>query len=182
MRNFYLEAQLKEAAVAAGALEQSLPDWELDVQVLRVRKAADIEAWIEQTKKDYPHRFTMSETENHQLYADAFGPTPNYSKQAEVVRLVGEDRARQIAEEFGTALGSTKPGKVPEHIKPKAPADPKTNPWSNHRDNVDSNGRFNAKAITRQANTVKGVGETAAAGIAAAVGCKLGDTRPRRAA
>lgn len=43
-RNFRLEAELKEAAVAAGCLESALADFELDVQAFRLTSASEIPA------------------------------------------------------------------------------------------------------------------------------------------
>ena len=59
MRNFLLEAQMKEAATLAGCLESALPDFELDVQDFRVTNASEVPAWIEKCRTPHPHRFAI---------------------------------------------------------------------------------------------------------------------------
>lgn len=184
--NYALEGRIREACADAGVLETALDDFVMDFHAYRFTSEAELPKWIEQCRTEKPHRFKVAGTENHQLYVDAFGPSPNFTKRNEVVNLLGPERAAQIAADFGVTLGSTKGGKVPAYIKTNTvDSDAKkaaTNPWSNHPDNVDDKGRFNAKALTRQGQVVKGVGAEKAAQIASAVGCKLGDTRPRQAA
>ena len=58
-RNFLLEAQMKEAAAAAGCFESALPDFELGVQTFCVTKESEIPAWIEKCRTEKPHRFAV---------------------------------------------------------------------------------------------------------------------------
>lgn len=182
--NYAVEGRIREACADAGVLETALDDFVMDFRASRFTSEAELPKWIEQCRTEKPHRFKIAGAENHDLYVAAFGPAPNYTKQAEVVSLLGPGRAAEIAADFGTTLGSTKGGKVPAYIKLNGvdsdATKSATNPWSNHPDNVDERGRYTAKALARQGQCVRGVGEVKAAQIAAAVGSKLGDVRPRQ--
>lgn len=187
MRNYALEALLMEAAEKAGALPSAIQDFALDVQDFRITSASEIPAWIEACKKDKSHRFAIAGTENNELFIRAFAHG-NLSAQGVVVKTLGEDRAREVAAQFGTTLGG-KPGTIPESLKANIPdfdhTKPSTNPWSAHPSNLDAQGRYSARAITSQASVVKALGAEKASAIARAAGAKLGDIRPpgkRRAA
>ncbi len=105
-RNYMLEGQLQEAARVAGALEAAIQDFALDAQSFRVTKAEEIPAWIEKSKTEYPHRWKPGGSDDDdQLFADAFGETPNYTAQGRVVAKYGEVGAREIASRFNTKLG-----------------------------------------------------------------------------
>jgi len=55
------------------------------------------------------------------------------------------------------------------------------NPWANTPQNCDAHGRYSAAAVGRQAALVK-ISLTAASGVAAACGSKIGDTTAQRKA
>jgi len=180
--NFALEGRIKQAAADAGALESALDDFVLDYHAYRFTSEAELPKWIEQCRTEKPHRFAIAGSDEQQLAIDAFGPAPNFTKRAELVRKVGEARAAEIAASFGVTLGSTKGGTIPAHIKTDNKDSGKVdNPWSSHPDNLDKFGKYNATAIGKQARLVRAIGEAKAAGIAKAVGSKLGDVRPRAA-
>ena len=93
--------------------------------------------------------------------------------QGEFVREHGEAKAAEVAALFATKLGG-KPGKTPDTFKPKKPNDPNaglpkgtTNPFSK-----------DGWSLAKQGSLLKAVGPEKSAQIAAAVGAKIGDTRP----
>ncbi|MGD0420213.1 MAG: hypothetical protein ABSA68_11660 [Xanthobacteraceae bacterium] len=150
-------------------LESAIEDF---VDEFRAEKftRAEIDEHIFKCRTDKPQRWG-GRTENDELYVSAFGPKPNYSQQGEIVRKFGEDRAKEIAAEFGTTLGG-KPGVVPESIKAKPVDEVKipggaTNPFSKAGWN-----------LTAQSRLVVALGEAKASAIAKSVGGHLGMTRP----
>jgi hypothetical protein len=102
----------------------------------------------------------------------------NLSARGQLIREVGEVQAHKIALSYGlTGVGDTKRARAAHTDEIKRGGE--NNPWSDHPSNLDRNGRYTANAIGRQAALVK-INETAAAEIAAAVGNKIGDTKPAR--
>jgi hypothetical protein len=178
--NYALEGRIREKCADAGVLETALEDFIMDFRAYRFTSEAELPKWIEQCRIEKPQRFALVGSEEQQLAIDAFGPHPNYTKRAQLVRQVGEARAAEIAATFGTTLGG-KGGKVPAHIKVETP-DASTNPWAAIPENLDDRGRYNQKAFSKQASLTRAVGEAKAAAVAAAVGAKLGDIRPPRRA
>jgi hypothetical protein len=160
-RNFYLEAQLKEAATAAGALESSLPDWELDVEAYRLTNASEIEAWVQKAKKEYPHRFAVQSDHDAELCRAAF-IDKNKTAESKLYIAVGEARYKELKALYANG--------IPESEKKRlnGSADHAKNPWSTHPDWIDHRGRYSAKAIGRQCQIVKSLGETKAAEFQAA--------------
>lgn len=166
-RNFYLEAQLKEAAVAAGALESSLPDWELDVSAYRLTNASEIESWVEKAKKDYPHRFAIQGDHDIELCQMAF-VRKNLTAQMRLHNAVGEQRFNELKQMYANG--------VPENIKKKiGSVDHSKNPWAPIEANIDARGRYTNDAIKRQLSFARAAGPEKAAQVAASVSAKLGD-------
>jgi hypothetical protein len=101
--------------------------------------------------------------------------------RAELRAQVGEIEATKIAKNYGlSGLADTRRARaaVTDEMKKSAA----NNPWSDHPNNtVNVNGRlrYSANALTRQAALVR-ANLQGAAGVAAAVGSKIGDTAPKR--
>jgi hypothetical protein len=181
-RDYAGEGQIREACARAGVAEKAIEDF-VDEYRANLFTVAEVETHIAKARVDKPQRWTTGGLDEN-LLVEAFGPRPNMTRQVEVVRLYGEDRAREIAAEFGTALGNGKGGAIPDSIKTKITADPKKgadNPWSDHPNNLDARGNYSARAMTRQSELAAKLGKQKAAEIAfAANGAQLGDVRPRR--
>lgn len=169
MRNFLLEAQVKEAAAAAGALESALADFELDVQAYRVTMESEIPAWIEKCRKDLSHRFAVQSDHDAALCVQAF-VARNMTAQSKLYSIVGEVRFEELKKLYANGVPESEKKRTgsPDHSK---------NPWAGIEANIKpgSKGRFTDAAIQRQMSLVRAVGPEKAAGIAASVGCKLGD-------
>lgn len=181
-RNYFVEAEIRDACARAGVLETAQDDFIAEFYAGKFDKT-NIAKFIDESKATKENRWpTKVGEDDNALFVNAFGPRPNYTAQAEIVRKFGEARAAEVAAQFGTTLGSTKGGIVPDSIKTNIPdgdhSKPSTNPWSDHPSNLDRLGRYTAAAITAQANCVRGLGPEKAAAIAHAAGAKLGDIRP----
>jgi hypothetical protein len=102
--------------------------------------------------------------------------------RAELRAQVGEIEATKIAKQYGlSGLGDTKRARAALTDEAKR-AGGANNPWSDHPNNtVEVNGRlrFSANALTRQSALVR-ANPQGAAGVAAAVGARIGDTAPKR--
>jgi hypothetical protein len=114
--NYAAEGRVREACAIAGVLPTAIEDYIAEFRA-HVFDETDMAKHIETTRTTKPQRWTIAGTENDELFVSAFGPTPNISKQGEVVKLLGESRAAEVAAQFGTKLGTGKPGTVPGHIK-----------------------------------------------------------------
>jgi hypothetical protein len=106
----------------------------------------------------------------------------NLKARGEIVRRIGLEAANAEAQRYGlkdiadVKSKGERPSDVQAPPKEKAP----TNPWARDGKNLDpATGKYSPAAITRQAALVKGLGIQKAAAIAAAVGSKIGDTKPR---
>ncbi len=175
MRNFVLEGELKDAALRAGALESSLPDWEIDVDAYRITNRSEIAAFVSQAKVDFPHRFAVQSDHDAELCQQAF-VAKNKTAESRLYLAVGGQRYKELKRLYANGLPES------EKTKLYGSTDHAQNPWSSHPDNLDARGKYNAKAIGRQCAIVKNLSEVKAAQIAASVGSKLGDTGPRRVA
>jgi hypothetical protein len=142
-----------------------------------------IAAYVQECRHLKPHRFTIQGDDDAALAHRAF-VLHNLSAQGELVRKVGLDRAREIAKQYSTELGSTKRGTEPDAVKSRRGGDHGSNPWAAiPGQNTDpKTGRYLPSAITRQASIVKSLGLDKARAFAAAVGAKVGDVKPPKAA
>lgn len=166
-RNFTLEAQLKEAARAAGALQSALPDFEGDVQIFAITTAEEIPAWIERCKKERPHRFAVQGDHDAELARKAF---VGHHKTSEglLFRAVGKERFEELKAIYANG--------VPESEQKRTGADHSKNPWAPIESNINlKTGRYTEAAVKRQFSTVRALGVQKAAEIAAGVGAKPGD-------
>lgn len=175
MRNYVLEGELQDAALRAGALESSLADFALDVQVYRVTDRSEIAAFVAQAKVDFPHRFAIQSDHDAELCRAAF-IDKNKTAESRLYLAVGAQRYIELKTLYSNGLPES------EKKKLNGSTDHAQNPWSSHPDNLDARGKYNAKAIGRQCQIVKSLGEAKATSIAASVSSKLGDTGPRRVA
>ncbi len=133
-------------------------------------------------------RATMTKEKPHLLprafessLADRAFIDGNLGARAELRAQVGELEATKIAKQYGlNGLGDTKRARAALTDEAKR-AGGANNPWSDHPNNVDEHLRYTAAALTRQAALVK-ASLTGAAGVAAAVGSKIGDVRAKRRA
>ena len=94
-RNFLLEAQMKEAATAAGCLESALADFELDVQTFCVTSASEIPQWVEKCRTTKPHRFAVQTDHDAELCQRAF-VFKNMTAQSQLYRAVGEQAVQRV--------------------------------------------------------------------------------------
>lgn len=182
-RNYFVEAEIRDACARAGVLESAQEDFIAEFYAGKFDKT-NIAKFIEESKAGKENRWpAKNSADDTDLFVAAFGPRPNLSRQGDVVKKLGETRAAEVAAQFSTTLGSTKGGIVPENMQAKIPdggdpSKPSSNPWSGHPSNLDAHGRYSAKAISNQAQCVRGLGPERAAAIAHAAGAKLGDVRP----
>lgn len=103
----------------------------------------------------------------------------NMTARTQLVREIGIDEANRLARAHGlSSVHDTRRARTPSAEQKSR----ENNPFSDHPNNVDSNGRYTAAAMTRQAQLVK-ANLKGATEIAAAVGAKIGMTHaPRRSA
>jgi hypothetical protein len=169
MRNFLLEAQLKEAAALAGCLESAVNDFELDVQDHRITSAAEIPAWIEKAKEQFPHRFAVQSDHDRELCQQAF-VFKNKTAESRLYRAVGEKRFEELKALYANGLPES------EKKKLNGSADHRKNPWAPVESNINmKTGRYSDDAIKRQMSLVRATGPERAAQVAASVSAKLGD-------
>lgn len=168
--NFYLEAQVKEAAQAAGALEDALADFELDVQAFRLTKAEEIPAWIAKTKTEFPHRYAVQSDHDAEMCRQAF-ISKNKTIEGQLYMAVGEKRFNELKAQWADGIPES------EKKRMNGSADHKNNPW-NAEGNIHTNGglrgRYTEDAIKRQMSCVRAMGPERAAETAAVVGARLG--------
>ncbi len=166
-RNFLLEAEMKEAATAAGCLESAFGDFELDVQTFKVTKADEIPKWIERCKTEKPHRFAVQTDHDAELCQKAF-IFKNKTAETHLYRAVGEKRFGELKALYANGLPES------EKKRLNGSADHKTNPWT-AEGNTDARGRYTDAAIAKQMSLVRATGPVKAAQVAAVVGSRLGD-------
>jgi len=178
--NYALEGRMLETAAIAGVRPECLETDLLErIRAGDVTEANIADKLAEWKATDGHHFFSATGASLNAEAVAAFGEARTLTAQAAYVRKHGEQQAHDMAEKFGTTLGSTRPGKTPQGFtpeKPKAdavqvPASIGKNPWS-----------AEGWSITKQGSVVKALGETKAASIAKAAGSFIGATRPARAA
>jgi hypothetical protein len=166
-RNFILEAQLKEAAVAAGALESALEDFAMDVETFAITKENEIPPWIEKCRGEKPHRFAIQSDHDAERCQKAF-LFGNMTEQSRLFREVGEKRFAELKKLYSNGLPES------EKKRLNGSADHSKNPW-NAAGNTDHRGRFTDEAIRKQMSFCRAAGPEKAAQVAATAGSKLGD-------
>jgi hypothetical protein len=171
--NYAAEGRIREACAAAGVRIECLED-----VITRYRAGQFNEAELDGKLAEWRgtpghHFFSGTAADLDAEAVAAFGEQRTLKAQGEFLREHGEAKAAEIAAQFGTALGG-KPGKTPDAFKPKKPNDPNaglpkgtTNPFSK-----------DGWSLAKQGSLLKAVGIEKTAQIAAAVGAKIGDTRP----
>jgi hypothetical protein len=166
--NFALIADLKRAAIAAGALEAAVSDFELDVEDYRITSRDEIPKWIERAKSEFPHRLAVQSDDDAVLAHSAF-VLKNLTDAGRLFVQVGEKRFEALKAQYANG--------IPESEKKRLNGkDHKTNPWAAVEGNINQKtGRFLDSAITKQMSVVRGLGAEKSAALAAAVGSKLGD-------
>jgi hypothetical protein len=175
-RNFRLEAEMKEAAVAAGCLESALPDFEMDVQTYAVTSAAEIPKWIEKCKTAKPHRFAVQTDHDAELCQKAF-LFKHKTSESQLYRAVGEQRFNELKQMYASGLPES------EKKRLNGSADHSKNPWRATPDNLEPNSnRYSAAAFKAQVSIVKSLGLAKAAALAAACGARVGDVRAPKVA
>jgi hypothetical protein len=105
----------------------------------------------------------------------------NLAARGQIVKRIGVAAAEAEAARYGLkGLADMSKGVRPSDVKAPDKEKKQTNPWARDGKNLDpATGKYSPAAITRQAALVKGLGIQKAAAIAAAVGSKIGDTKPR---
>jgi hypothetical protein len=99
----------------------------------------------------------------------------NFAARGQLIREIGEGPTRELAKRYGhETLHSRVEGKRPKSLD--APIDDKKKPAAGDR----AANPFSKQgwSITKQGSLIKAVGVEKAAQIAAAVGAKIGDTKP----
>lgn len=138
---------------------------------------------IADTKETRPHRFIAASNNDAIELGRKAWLEGNITAAGRFVSLYGSEAAERMAARFKNTLSSGKPGIAPEGDATKdLPKDHKSNPWADIPANVDPRtGRYNAAAVSKMASLCK-VDVALAARIAASVGARIGDVRPRRRA
>jgi hypothetical protein len=173
-RNFLLEAQMKEAATAAGCLESALGDFELDVQTFKVTKADEIPAYIEKCRTEKPHRFAVQTDHDVELCQSAF-IFKNKTAESRLYKAVGEQRFGELKALYANGLPES------EKKRLNGSADHSKNPWRGTPDNLEpGSSKYSAAAFKAQVSIVRALGVEKAAALAAACGAKVGDVRAPR--
>lgn len=169
--NYAIEGRIREACAIAGVLPSAIEDF-VDEYRAHIFDEAGLAKHIEATRIAKPQRWIISGTEHDALFVEAFGPTPNFSKQGEVVTLLGESRAAEVAAQFGTKLASTKPGVIPERLKSAANGHDK-NPFVGLR---DASGKIVPEKMKAVESLLRAVGTAKCAAIAKSAGLRLDGT------
>lgn len=115
LHDYVGEAEVRAACDRLGVLETAQADFieEFRAGLFDRDGIAD---HIEKSRETKPQRWAGQGADD-ELFVQAFGETPSITAQGAVVKKYGEARANEVAANFGAKIGSTKPGKVPEHIK-----------------------------------------------------------------
>ena len=167
--NYALIIELKQAALAAGALESAISDWELDVEAFRILTRAEIPAWIAKAKMDFPHRFASQSDSDATLAHSAF-VLKHKTDEGRLFNAVGEQRFEELKKLYANGVPES------EQKKLNGKGDHSTNPWAANEGSINpKTGRFTEQAIAKQMGVVRALGAEKAAALAMAVGCKLGD-------
>lgn len=170
--NYAAEGRIKQIAAEGGVRPQCLDD-----VVMRFRDhqfdEAELPAKLKEWRDDPEHHFFVaSGKQNTELFIEAFGENPNLSRQGDVVKLLGEKEAAAVAEQFGTKLGTGKPGKTPDTMRTDAGSNA-SNPFLLLRmsDGVSLNESAAGKAAAKSvAALIAKLGTRKAEAIAKAVG------------
>ncbi|HUI12570.1 MAG TPA: hypothetical protein VL048_03765 [Xanthobacteraceae bacterium] len=170
--DYGFQSEIQSACARAGVLPTAIADFVADASAYKFGRD-EIGKYIDQMRVERPHRFAMQTDFDAELATKAF-VARNMTAQSQLYRTVGPQRFDELKKMYANG--------VPESVKKLKPnADHARNPWSSeHAD--PKTGRYTARAMTLQSNLVRSIGAAKAAEIAAAVGAKIGDVRPPKAA
>ena len=165
--DYLMRAKIMEACAAAGVLESAFNDFIVDNEAFKFDEAS-LPAYIEQCRKEKPHRFAIQNDHDAELCQSAFIAT-NLTAQGKLLREVGPARFAELKALYADGVPESvrKNTKTPDHSK---------NPWAPIEGNINlKTGRYTEAAIARQMSLVRATGAAKAAQIAASVSSKLGD-------
>ncbi len=168
--NYAVEARIHEMLADNSVLESAHADF-IDEYRAGLFTEQSALAHIKATRTEKPHRWIISGTEDDELFVSAFGPQRTLTAQGEVIKKFGGDRAKEIAAQFGTTLGSTKPGTVPATIKSTNGHD--KNPFVGLR---DKSGKIVPEKMKAVESLLRGIGSAKTAAIARSAGLRLDGT------
>ena len=157
MKNYALEARIKEQCEAAGVLKSALDDFVVDHDAFKFTEA-DLPAYIEQCRKDKPHRFAVQNDHDVALCTSAF-VSKNKTDEGRLLRSVGAARFTELKAMYADG--------IPASVK-KPDAGKSTNPWS-----------AELWDPRRQISIVKGLGIAKASEMADHAGSFVGATSPK---
>jgi hypothetical protein len=106
------------------------------------------------------------------LFAKGRGKRPDLENVLDEYVEVANDEAAKAEAKRALTVSQALERPLPKNIGGSV-----TNPYSNHKDNLDADGNYNAKAIARQTSLMK-VNMNMAAAIAKAAGVTVTATRP----
>ena len=125
--NYAAEGRVKQVAAENGVRPECLDDVVMrfrDHQFTEAELPAKLKEWSETPDHHFFHK-----AEDNDLFVKAFGPMPSITAQGEVLKKHGPERTAEIAAQFGTKLGTGKPGKIPEGFKHSNGGDHGANPF-----------------------------------------------------
>lgn len=167
--NYAVEARIHEMLADNGVLEVAHQDFIDEFRAGLFTEQSAL-AHITRARTEKPHRWIIADTEDDEMFVSAFGPSPSYTRQAEVVKKFGESRAQEVAAQFGTILGG-KPGTIPATIKSTNGHD--KNPFVGLRDKNNQIVPSKRRAVE---SLLKAVGTAKAAAIARSANLRLDGT------
>jgi hypothetical protein len=168
--NYAVEARIHEMLADNGVLEVAHQDFIDEFRAGLFTEQSAL-AHIKAARTQKPHRWVISGTEDDELFVSAFGQQRTLTAQGEVIKKFGEDRAKEIAAQFGTTLGSIKPGTVPATNKSANGHD--KNPFVGLR---DKSGKIVPEKMKAVESLLRGIGSAKTAAIARSAGLRLDGT------
>jgi hypothetical protein len=116
--NYAAEGRIKQVAAENGVRPECLDDIVMNFRAGRFGEA-ELPAKIKEWKATPDHHYfnIAGEAADKELFVKAFGEVPSITAQGAVLKKYGPERTAQIAAEFGTKIGTGKPGKTPDSFK-----------------------------------------------------------------
>jgi hypothetical protein len=177
-----IEDKISESLKAFGSTEAQIADALVILPPLCETRGDEVVLTRAFLEREKPHLLPPATSD----LADAAFFFGNLTARGALAKTMSPAALDALAQRYGLRdrndfRRGTRPEDADDYRGKSSAKDGATNPWSNHPNWLDSQGRYNARAMGEQSKITKAMGLEKASALARAAGSFVGATKPRAA-